>query len=159
MVESSTTTSDSTGASTRVYRRERRDSENYWNNIIEIMYEYFHDEHLISNVQSLHEGVLFWWERDDIEDLEKRANGDNDPESKEEYKGYLEENNQLETFLRQEYESANGKLEDVEEYQQALQDKDSDKLKQIIYQYAKDIRARKLAGKDKKIIEENKRKD
>eukprot|EP00971_Amphidinium_carterae_P259036 5140710-Amphidinium_carterae.2 len=158
-VESSTTTSNSTGASTRAYNRERRDSENYWNNIIEIMYAYFHDEHLIRNVQSLHEGVLFWWEEDDIKDLEQRAKGDNDPEATEEYTKYLEENDQLETTLRQDHERANGKLEDVEEYKQALEDKDSEKLKEIIYQYAKDIRERKLAWKDRKIIEENKRKD
>eukprot|EP00971_Amphidinium_carterae_P014912 294470-Amphidinium_carterae.1 len=56
-VESSTT-SESTSASTRMYRQERRDSENYWANIIDIMYEYFHDENLISNAESLHEGVL-----------------------------------------------------------------------------------------------------
>eukprot|EP00971_Amphidinium_carterae_P209488 4155638-Amphidinium_carterae.1 len=123
------------------------------------MYEYFHDEHLISNVQSLHEGVLFWWELDDITELEERAHGKNDPEAKEEYEKYLAENGQLETILRQDYESAHGKLEEIDEYQQALQDKDSDKLKQIIHQYASDIRERKLVWKDKKIIKENKRKD
>eukprot|EP00971_Amphidinium_carterae_P305616 6073365-Amphidinium_carterae.1 len=61
--------------------------------------------------------------------------------------------------LRQDYESENGKLEDVEEYKQALQDKDTEALKAIIYQYAKDIRERQLAWKDQKIIDEKKRKD
>eukprot|EP00971_Amphidinium_carterae_P116769 2312687-Amphidinium_carterae.1 len=141
-VDSSTSNSTgaSTGASRIAYRQERRESENYWNNIIEIMTEYFHDEYLISNVQSLHDEVLFWWEIDDIKHLEQRAKGDNEPEPKDEYERYLEDNKQLETIPRQDYESANGKLEDVEEYLQALQDKDSEKLKEIIYQYAKDLR-------------------
>eukprot|EP00971_Amphidinium_carterae_P064901 1286123-Amphidinium_carterae.1 len=70
--------------------------------------------------------------------------------------------NHLDTKLRQDYEHEHGKLEDIEEYQQALLDKDSEGLKAIIYQYAKDIREireRKLAWKEQKIIEENKRKD
>eukprot|EP00971_Amphidinium_carterae_P014078 277254-Amphidinium_carterae.1 len=142
-----------------MYREERRDSEHYGENIIDIMYAYFHDENLISNVQSLHEGVLYWWDEDDIKNLERRAKGDSDPEATSEYARYLEENNQLETNLRQDYESANGRLEDVEEYKQALLDKDSEAMKTIIYQYAKDIRERKLAWNDQKIIDENKRKD
>eukprot|EP00971_Amphidinium_carterae_P049271 971133-Amphidinium_carterae.1 len=91
-----------------MYREERRDSENYWENIIDIMYAYFHDENLISNVtnvQSLHDGVLYWWDEDDIKDLEQRAKGDGDPEAKSEYARHLEENNHwpLSTSLRQIY--------------------------------------------------------
>eukprot|EP00971_Amphidinium_carterae_P312105 6203833-Amphidinium_carterae.1 len=49
-IKSSTTSnSNSTGASTRLYRQERHDSEQYWNNITEIMYEYFNDDHQITN--------------------------------------------------------------------------------------------------------------
>eukprot|EP00971_Amphidinium_carterae_P239421 4753064-Amphidinium_carterae.1 len=123
------------------------------------MYEYFHDEHLISNVLSLHEGVLVWMELDDIKDLEERAKGDSDPEATRDYSRYLDENNNLDTKLRRDFENEHGKLEDIEEYQQAVLDKDSEGLKAIIYQYAKDIRERKLAWKELKIIEENKRKD
>eukprot|EP00971_Amphidinium_carterae_P022735 448253-Amphidinium_carterae.1 len=123
------------------------------------MYEYFHDENQISNALSLHEGVLFWMELNDIKDLEARAKGDGDPEATREYARYLDENNHLDTKLRQDYANTHGKLEDIEEYQQALLDKDTEGLLEIIYQYAKDITRRKLAWRDQRIIEENKKKD
>eukprot|EP00971_Amphidinium_carterae_P171378 3397413-Amphidinium_carterae.1 len=48
----SSSTSESTGASTRLERQERRDSENYWENIIDVMYDYFKDENDIDNALS-----------------------------------------------------------------------------------------------------------
>eukprot|EP00971_Amphidinium_carterae_P106241 2104097-Amphidinium_carterae.1 len=98
-------------------------------------------------------------ELDDIKELEARSRGDDDSEAKAEYTRHLDENHRLDISLRQDYESANGRLEDIEEYQQALSDKDSDRLRDIIYQYAADIRERKLAWREQRIIEENKRKD
>eukprot|EP00971_Amphidinium_carterae_P067704 1340592-Amphidinium_carterae.1 len=73
-VASSTSTvssSRSTGASTRLERQERQDSADYWENITDIMYEYFHDENDIGESQSLHGGVLYWMTLDDIKDLER----------------------------------------------------------------------------------------
>eukprot|EP00971_Amphidinium_carterae_P118263 2342864-Amphidinium_carterae.1 len=65
--------SDSTGASTLLRRQEARDDEDYWENIVDIMYEYFFDENDITQVQTLHDGVLYWMDKDDIKDLERRA--------------------------------------------------------------------------------------
>eukprot|EP00971_Amphidinium_carterae_P173934 3447688-Amphidinium_carterae.1 len=52
----STVSSSSTGASTRLEGAERQESEDYWDNILEIMYEYFHDDNEIGETLSLHEG-------------------------------------------------------------------------------------------------------
>eukprot|EP00971_Amphidinium_carterae_P204632 4060946-Amphidinium_carterae.1 len=112
------------------------------------MYEYFHDENLISNALSLHEGVLFWMELDDIKDLEERAKGDSDPEATRDYARYLDENNHLDTKLRRDYKIEHGKLEDIEEYQQAILDKDPEGLKVIIYQYARTSERGNLFGKN-----------
>eukprot|EP00971_Amphidinium_carterae_P128369 2542940-Amphidinium_carterae.1 len=60
----------SNGATSRLERQERQDEEDYWENILEIMYEYFHDDHDIGESVSLHEGVLYWMSLDDIKDLE-----------------------------------------------------------------------------------------
>eukprot|EP00971_Amphidinium_carterae_P274982 5456268-Amphidinium_carterae.1 len=48
-IESSTTSSDSTGASTLMRRQEAQDDEDYRENIIDIMYEYFFDENEITS--------------------------------------------------------------------------------------------------------------
>eukprot|EP00971_Amphidinium_carterae_P322420 6408050-Amphidinium_carterae.1 len=145
--------------STRLERRERRESEDYWKKIIDVMHDYFNDDNGINNALSLHEGVLYWMDLDDIKELEARARGGDDPEATQEYKRYLEENIKLDTMLRQDYEKEHGKLEDIEEYQQALADKQTDALREIVYEYAKDVRERKLAWRDARIIEENKKKD
>eukprot|EP00971_Amphidinium_carterae_P158150 3134852-Amphidinium_carterae.1 len=44
VVNSSTSSSTSTGASTRLERAERLEEEDYWENILDIMYEYFHGD-------------------------------------------------------------------------------------------------------------------
>eukprot|EP00971_Amphidinium_carterae_P097374 1926618-Amphidinium_carterae.1 len=56
VVNSSTPSSTSTGASTGLERAERQEEEDYWENIPDIMYEYFHDEQDIGDAVSLHEG-------------------------------------------------------------------------------------------------------
>eukprot|EP00971_Amphidinium_carterae_P068663 1359683-Amphidinium_carterae.1 len=122
------------------------------------MYDYFQDDQDITNAVSLHEGVLHWMELDDIKELEVRAKSDDDPEAARYYERHVDENRKLETILRQDYESSNGKLEDIEEFQQALTDKNKEVLQEISYQYASDIRERKLAWREARIIEENKKK-
>eukprot|EP00971_Amphidinium_carterae_P092629 1834548-Amphidinium_carterae.1 len=135
-------TSESTGASTRLERQERKASEDYWENIIDCMYDYFQDDKDSTDAVSLHEGVLHWMELEDIKELEVRARGD--PEATREYERYLDENRKLEIILRQDYESSNRRLENIEEFQQALAEKNKEVLRDIIYQYASDIRERKL---------------
>eukprot|EP00971_Amphidinium_carterae_P296855 5897317-Amphidinium_carterae.1 len=158
----STVSSDSTGASTLMCRMERRDSEDYWKNIIDIMYDYFYDENDINSVQALHEGVLYWMNKDEIKNMEtrvSRALSKDDPEAEKQYKWYLEENRKLEKNLREEYEKYHGAFEDGEDYQQALQDKDREAIKSIIFEYAAGVRERKLQWREYKIIENDKQKE
>eukprot|EP00971_Amphidinium_carterae_P217160 4311058-Amphidinium_carterae.1 len=125
------------------------------------MYEYFHNENDISEVRSLHEGVLYseyWMSLDDIKDLERRAYSNEEP-ALQEYKWYLEGNRKLERDLREEYEKYHGVLEDGDDYQQALQDKDRQALKTIIYEYAAKVRERKLLWRKQKIAENDKKKE
>eukprot|EP00971_Amphidinium_carterae_P141661 2806504-Amphidinium_carterae.1 len=132
----STVNSSSTGASTRMERQERQDSADYWENIMDIMYEYFHDENDIGEAVSLHEGVLYWRTLEDIKTLEQRAYSNDDPEAAQEYRWYLDANEKLDKDLREEYERNHGKLKDREDYQQTLQDKDRDALRNIIFENA-----------------------
>eukprot|EP00971_Amphidinium_carterae_P195188 3873348-Amphidinium_carterae.1 len=108
------------------------------------MYEYFYDENDITQVQSLHEGVLYWMDKDEIKNLDRRAVSKEDPEAETQYNWYLDENRKLEKNSRQEYEQYYGAFEDKEEYQQALEDKDSEIIKHIIFEYAAGVRERKL---------------
>eukprot|EP00971_Amphidinium_carterae_P141504 2803895-Amphidinium_carterae.1 len=78
------------------------------------MYEYFFDENEITQVQTLHEGVLYWMDKDDIKDLERRAVNREDPEAERQYHWYCEENRKLEKNLREEYEKYHGAFEDKE---------------------------------------------
>eukprot|EP00971_Amphidinium_carterae_P221469 4396522-Amphidinium_carterae.1 len=78
------------------------------------MYEYFFDEHEITSVQTIHEGVLYWMDKDDIADLERRAISKDDPEAERQYNWYMEENRKLEKNLREEYEQYNGAFEEKE---------------------------------------------
>eukprot|EP00971_Amphidinium_carterae_P093133 1843567-Amphidinium_carterae.1 len=72
----------------------------------------------------------------DIKNLEQRAFSNEDPEALQQYKWYLGNNRKLDRELREEYEKNHGLLEDREDYQQALQGKDRDALREIIYDYA-----------------------
>eukprot|EP00971_Amphidinium_carterae_P049921 983793-Amphidinium_carterae.1 len=97
------------------------------------MYTYFFDENDITSVQTLHEGVLYWMDKDEIEKLEKRAISKTDPEAKTQYDWYIEENRKLEKNLREEYEQHNGAFEEKEEYLKALEEKDRDTIQNIIF--------------------------
>eukprot|EP00971_Amphidinium_carterae_P222388 4413952-Amphidinium_carterae.1 len=96
---------------------------------------------------------------DDIKNLEQRAYSTEDPEALQQYKQYVEHNMKLDTKLREEYEKTHGLLEDREDYQQALQDKDRDALRAIIYHYAAKVRERKLQWRKQKLIENDKKKE
>eukprot|EP00971_Amphidinium_carterae_P197480 3919199-Amphidinium_carterae.1 len=98
-VHSSTEQSSSTRGETS-----RRDSEAYWENIVDCMFDYFNDENEITNAISLHEGVLYWMTLDEIENLERRARSENDPEAKRDYDNYNTEEAKLEIMIQQDYE-------------------------------------------------------
>eukprot|EP00971_Amphidinium_carterae_P232856 4620967-Amphidinium_carterae.1 len=68
------------------------------------MYEYFYDENDISSVQALHEGVLYWMNKEEIKNMERQALSKEDPEAEKQYNWYLDENRKLEKNLREEYE-------------------------------------------------------
>eukprot|EP00971_Amphidinium_carterae_P130299 2581281-Amphidinium_carterae.1 len=83
----------------------------------------------------------------DIEKLEKKARSKEDPElpeAEKKYEFYLEEDRKLEKNMREEYDKDHGPFEDAKEYQKALEDKDHDAIKRIIYKYAAGVRERKL---------------
>eukprot|EP00971_Amphidinium_carterae_P323854 6436275-Amphidinium_carterae.6 len=134
---SSTEQSSSTGGET-----ERRDSEGYWENIVDCMFDYFNDENDITHAVSLHEGVLFWMTLEEVERLQNRAKSGNDPEAKGEYENYNTDKAKLEIQIQQDYEVDYGKIEDVEEFKTALAAKEDGILRTLIYQYAQDLRER-----------------
>eukprot|EP00971_Amphidinium_carterae_P022104 436184-Amphidinium_carterae.1 len=62
----------------------------------------------------------------------------------------MEENRKLEKNLREEYEQYNGAFEEKEEYLKALEDKDRDTIRRIIFKYATSVRERKLQWRNHK---------
>eukprot|EP00971_Amphidinium_carterae_P000550 11084-Amphidinium_carterae.1 len=98
-------------------------------------------------------------DKDDIKKLETKARSKEDPEAEKKYNFYLEEDRKLEKNMREEYEKEHGLFEDAEEYQKALEDKDSDAIKRIIFEYAAGVRERKLQWIEYKIIEQNQQKE
>eukprot|EP00971_Amphidinium_carterae_P303112 6022934-Amphidinium_carterae.1 len=61
--------------------------------------------------------------------------------------------------IQHNYESANGKIEDTEEFKIALSNRDDASLRPIIYEYARDIREHKARWREMKIAEDNKRRE
>eukprot|EP00971_Amphidinium_carterae_P114242 2263683-Amphidinium_carterae.1 len=80
--------------------------------------------------------------KDEIENLAKRARSKEDPEAEHQYEWYMEENKKLEKNLREEYEQYHGAFDEGEDYKQALEDKDSETIKRIIFEYASKVRER-----------------
>eukprot|EP00971_Amphidinium_carterae_P338050 6475209-Amphidinium_carterae.1 len=155
-VHSSTQSSSTEGSRDRTSRREPAD---YWENIVDCMHDYYNDENGVTAAVSLHEGVLYWMTLEEIERLQERSKGENYPEAKRDYEMHRSEQENLMNTLQQDYESANGRIEDVEEFKTALTAKDEDTIRTIVYQYASDIRERKALWKEAKIIEDNKKKE
>eukprot|EP00971_Amphidinium_carterae_P304228 6045588-Amphidinium_carterae.1 len=62
----------------------------------------------------------------------------------------MEENKKLEKNLREEYDQHYGAFEDRDDYKKALAEKNSDAIKDIIFEYAEKIRERKLQWRDYK---------
>eukprot|EP00971_Amphidinium_carterae_P249046 4943540-Amphidinium_carterae.1 len=87
------------------------------------------------------------------------ARNKEDPEAEKKYEFYLEENKKLEKNLQEEYDKEHGPFEDAEEYQKALEDKDHDAIKRIIFKYAAGIRERKLQWREFKINEQNQQRE
>eukprot|EP00971_Amphidinium_carterae_P190378 3778310-Amphidinium_carterae.2 len=128
----------------------RGDSADYWYNIVDCMMDYFFDENEITTQVSLHEGVLYWMMLDEIKSLEERWRSGNDPETTRDYDIYTAEQEQLNIMLRQDYESANGRIEESEEVQDSIRSEGQQRsIRTIIYQYAKDLRVRKGEWRDR----------
>eukprot|EP00971_Amphidinium_carterae_P211492 4196539-Amphidinium_carterae.1 len=118
------TQSSSTEGSTN--RTSRRDSADYWENIVDCMHDYYNDENEITAAVAL-EGVLYWMKLDEIENLQERARGESDPEAKRDYemitRVQTEESRTLKSSRRTAWEA-----------------KDEDTIRTIVYQYASGIR-------------------
>eukprot|EP00971_Amphidinium_carterae_P267763 5311910-Amphidinium_carterae.1 len=139
-VHSSTQSSSTEGSTDRT---SRRDSADYWENIVECIHDYYKDENEVTAAVSLHEGITR---------TSKRR------EAKRDYEMYRSEQATLVNTLQQDYESANGRIEDVDEFKTAWEAKDEDTICTIVYHYASDIRERKARWREAKIIEDNKKK-
>eukprot|EP00971_Amphidinium_carterae_P022326 440345-Amphidinium_carterae.1 len=78
---------------------------------------------------------------EDIKDLRDRAKSTKDPEAELQYKQNFEHkllhNQKLDLKLREEYEKYKGRIEDREDFQQALGDKDANAIQEIVFEYAK----------------------
>eukprot|EP00971_Amphidinium_carterae_P197684 3923518-Amphidinium_carterae.2 len=118
----------------------------------------YNAEELITTADELHEGVLYWMKKKDIDDLMAQARrGDKDPGERME--NYYTDMKRLEITLRLEYEENNGKIDEREEFIKPLEDKDDKTLKPMLYQYAKDLRDRRTRWREGKIDEDNRKKD
>eukprot|EP00971_Amphidinium_carterae_P187955 3730634-Amphidinium_carterae.1 len=153
---SSTSTSNSR-ATSRMVRQEEEDEREYWENIVDIKYTTYNDE-MDPEVQ-LHEGVLYWMNLDDIKDLRERAKSEKDPEAELQYKEYLDNNHELDMKMRDEYEKTKGPIEEREDFQQALADKDAEAIQEIVYEYAKGARELKAQWKTEKLKDDEKKKE
>eukprot|EP00971_Amphidinium_carterae_P348849 6490704-Amphidinium_carterae.2 len=130
----------------------------YWNNILEYMTEQYKDTELITTVDELHEGVLYWMDKKDIEKLQEDARR-GVPEADKRMEAYYTDMRRLEIALRLDYEDNKGKIEETEEFITALENKDDATLKTIIYKYTEDLRNRRLAWRDGKIDEDRRKKE
>eukprot|EP00971_Amphidinium_carterae_P351084 6491902-Amphidinium_carterae.1 len=153
---SSTSTSNSR-ATARLVRQEEEDEREYWDNIVDIKYTTYNDE--IDPEELLHEGVLYWMSMEDIKDLQERARSTRDPEAEQQYKEYLENDHKLDLKMREEYEKYKGSIEEREDFQQALEDKDAEAIQEIVYEYAKGARERKAQWKREKLKDDEKKKE
>eukprot|EP00971_Amphidinium_carterae_P189249 3756687-Amphidinium_carterae.1 len=96
---------------------------------------------------------------EDIKDLRERARSTKDPEAELQYKEYLEHNHKLDLKLREEYEKYKGPIEEREDFQQALADKDAEAIQEIVYEYPKGVRERKAQWKRGKLKDDDKKKE
>eukprot|EP00971_Amphidinium_carterae_P113486 2248483-Amphidinium_carterae.1 len=138
---SSTSTSNSRATSRALRQQEEDDEREYWDNIVDIKYTTYNDE--IEPDELLHEGVLYWMSMEDIKELMTKAKSKKDPEAELQVNEYIDNNIKLDMKMREEYEKYKGAIEAREDFQQALEHKDSDAVQEIVYEYAKGARERK----------------
>eukprot|EP00971_Amphidinium_carterae_P168783 3344027-Amphidinium_carterae.1 len=156
---SSTSTSNSrpSQTSSALRRQEEEDEREFWEDIIDIKYTMFNDK--IDEAKFLQEGVLYWMTTESIQDLRTRARSGKDPEAEKQFNEYIDDNMKLDLQMREEEEKSRGKIEEREDYQQAQDNKDSEAVEEIVYEYAKGARERKAQWKAEKIKEDNKKKE
>eukprot|EP00971_Amphidinium_carterae_P149628 2966532-Amphidinium_carterae.1 len=96
---------------------------------------------------------------EDIKDMRERARSKKDPEAEQQYKEYFEHNQKLDIKMREEYEKYKVPIENREDFQQALGEKDVNAIREIVYEYAKGVRDRKAQWKIGKLKENEKKKE
>eukprot|EP00971_Amphidinium_carterae_P290092 5759848-Amphidinium_carterae.1 len=82
----------------------------------------------------LHEGVLYYMELKEIEDVMKKARED-DEEANRMLEIHQMDMNILETKIWKQLEDRDGKIDDNEDYITACRDRDEEKMKKICYKY------------------------
>eukprot|EP00971_Amphidinium_carterae_P115656 2290977-Amphidinium_carterae.1 len=136
-VRSSSTSGQTSSRSSHTERLQMIDNEDehYWANIIDYMCNAYTDEDLeegTTTADELHEGVLYWMDKKDIENLMAQSRqGDKDAEKRME--NYYTDMKRLEITLRLEYEENNSRIEDKEEFITALETKDDKTLKPMLF--------------------------
>eukprot|EP00971_Amphidinium_carterae_P241010 4784921-Amphidinium_carterae.1 len=80
---------------------------------------------------------------EDIKDLRTKAKSTKDPEAELLFNEYIDNNMKLDMKMREEHEKHKGAIEEREDFQQALEHRDSDAVQEIVYEYAKGVRERK----------------
>eukprot|EP00971_Amphidinium_carterae_P095475 1888874-Amphidinium_carterae.1 len=61
---------------------------------------------------------------EDIKDLRERARSKKDPEAEQQFNEYIDNNIKLDMKMREEHEKHKGAIEEREDFQQALENKD-----------------------------------
>eukprot|EP00971_Amphidinium_carterae_P194157 3852667-Amphidinium_carterae.2 len=138
-------------------RQEEEDERAYWDNIVDIKYTTYNDE--IEPDELLHERVLYWMSMEDIKDLRTRAKSTKDPEAERQFNEYIDNNIKLDMKMREEQEKHKGAIEEREDFQQALEDRDSKAIQEIVYEYAKGARERKAQWRTEKLKDDEKKKE
>eukprot|EP00971_Amphidinium_carterae_P233532 4634625-Amphidinium_carterae.1 len=148
---------NSSSESTRLLRQEEEDERVYWDNIVDIKYTTYNVE--IDEDELLHEGVLYWMSMEDIKDLRERARSKKDPDAEKQFKEYIDNNIKLDMKMREENEKYKGAIEEREDFQQALEDRDSEAIQEIFYEYAKGARERKAQRRIERLKDDEKKKE
>eukprot|EP00971_Amphidinium_carterae_P189854 3768455-Amphidinium_carterae.1 len=87
-----------------------------------------------------------------------RARSGKDPEAKKQFDEYNDENEKLDLNMREEEEKARGAIEELQDFQRAKADRNSEAVQEIVYEYARGARQRKARWREEKVKEDNKKK-
>eukprot|EP00971_Amphidinium_carterae_P042238 829787-Amphidinium_carterae.4 len=159
-VDSATTGSSTSGQSSHARRLQAVDDsdEYYWKNILVYMHLNYVDEKRLTSSHELHEGVLYYMNIEEIDDLLRRSQR-GEPEAARKMQVHYTDMSFLEQCVQKQLEDRQGEIEESEEFITALNDKDDMKLKNLSYKYFEELRELRRQWKISKIEEDNRKKE